>query len=92
MAQPVLIHTLVIVRPARENDMSNLKLTLLALLSVLLLSGCVSQHYVGVQISSTEPMSVTRIWVNGEAVVVCREGDEKNAPAVGAKTIRFRKG
>ncbi|HFD2062264.1 TPA: hypothetical protein ACF2D8_003140 [Serratia marcescens] len=45
---------------------------LFALLSSLLLAGCVSQRYVGVQITSTEPMSVTRVMVNGDAVVVCR--------------------
>ncbi|WP_165790616.1 hypothetical protein [Lelliottia aquatilis] len=41
----------------------------------LLLQGCVSQRYVGVQITSTEPMSITRIMTNGTAVVVCRTMD-----------------
>jgi hypothetical protein len=36
------------------------------------LTGCVAQHYVGVQITSTEPVSVTRVMVNGDAVVMCR--------------------
>lgn len=41
----------------------------------LLLQGCVSQRYVGVQITSTEPMSITRVMMNGTAVVVCRATD-----------------
>ncbi|CAM4029293.1 MULTISPECIES: hypothetical protein [Lelliottia] len=36
-----------------------------------LLTGCVSQRYLGVQISSTDPVSFTRVLVNGNAVVVC---------------------
>ncbi|EOC9629708.1 putative periplasmic lipoprotein [Enterobacter ludwigii] len=40
-----------------------------------LLTGCVSQRYVGVQITSTEPMSFTRVLVNGNAVVVCKVKD-----------------
>ncbi|EGT3137577.1 hypothetical protein NPF39_001019 [Salmonella enterica subsp. enterica serovar Uganda] len=36
-----------------------------------LLTGCVSQRYVGVQITSTEPMSFTRVLVDGNAVVMC---------------------
>lgn len=55
--------------------MPDLKLTILMLLSSLLLAGCVSQRYVGVQITSTAPMSVTRVMVNGDAVVVCRVGE-----------------
>jgi hypothetical protein len=45
----------------------------LALCMVLssLLTGCVSQRYVGVQITSTQPMSVTRVLVHGNAVVIC---------------------
>jgi hypothetical protein len=46
-------------------------LTLCLALSCLL-TGCVSQRYVGVQITSTAPMSVTRVLVDGRAVVVCR--------------------
>lgn len=45
-------------------------LTLCLALSCLL-TGCVSQRYVGVQITSTESMSFTRVLVNGNAVVVC---------------------
>ncbi|MFZ5274738.1 MULTISPECIES: hypothetical protein [Enterobacter cloacae complex] len=45
-------------------------LTLCLALSCLL-TGCVSQRYVGVQITSTEPMSFTRVLVNGNSVVVC---------------------
>lgn len=37
-----------------------------------LLTGCVSQRYVGVQISSTEQLSFTRVLVNGNAVVLCQ--------------------
>ncbi|WP_193162963.1 hypothetical protein [Enterobacter ludwigii] len=55
--------------------MPDLKNTALLLLSSLLISGCVSQRYVGVQITSTEPMSITRIMVNGNAVVYCRTGE-----------------
>ncbi|GEM_PF-2571705 len=54
-------------------------LTLCLLLSCLL-TGCVSQRYVGVQITSTEPMSFTRVIVNGNAVVLCRVGNQKRAP------------
>ncbi|AHE73602.1 hypothetical protein [Enterobacter ludwigii] len=50
-------------------------LTLYLALSCLL-TGCVSQRYVGVQITSTEPMSFTRVLVNGNAVVVCRAGEK----------------
>ncbi len=39
------------------------------------LTGCVAQRYVGVQITSTAPMSVTRVMVNGDAVVMCRVGE-----------------
>jgi hypothetical protein len=49
-------------------------LTLYLALSCLL-TGCVSQRYVGVQITSTEPMSFTRVLVNGNAVVLCRVGE-----------------
>lgn len=49
-------------------------LTLCLALSCLL-TGCVSQRYVGVQITSTEPMSVTRVMVNGDAVVMCQVGE-----------------
>ncbi|MBS3894720.1 hypothetical protein [Serratia marcescens] len=54
--------------------MPDLKLTIFMLLSSLLLAGCVSQR-IGVQITSTAPMSVTRVMVNGNAVVMCRVGD-----------------
>ncbi|WP_449543528.1 hypothetical protein [Enterobacter ludwigii] len=37
-----------------------------------LLTGCVSRRYLGVQIISTEPMSFTRVLVNGNAVVLCQ--------------------
>ncbi|MHA0949550.1 hypothetical protein [Enterobacter ludwigii] len=46
-------------------------LTLCLALSCLL-TGCVSQRYVGVQITSTEEMSFTRVLVNGNEVVVCQ--------------------
>ncbi|AHE73030.1 hypothetical protein M942_13160 [Enterobacter ludwigii] len=49
-------------------------LTLCLALSCLL-TGCVSQRYVGVQITSTEPMSFTRVLVDGNSVVVCRVRD-----------------
>ena len=51
--------------------MPNLKLTVLTLLSSLLISGCVSQR-LGVQITSTAPMSVTRMTFHGNTVVLCR--------------------
>lgn len=54
--------------------MPDLKLTILVLLSSLMLAGCVSQR-IGVQITSTAPMSVTRVMVNGDAVVMCRVGE-----------------
>ncbi|PWI80495.1 hypothetical protein DEO48_08345 [Enterobacter sp. CGMCC 5087] len=56
--------------------MPDLKITLFLLLSSLPLSGCVSQRYVGVQITSTQPASLTRVLINGNAVVLCRVGDE----------------
>ena len=55
--------------------MPDLKTTLFLLVSSLLLAGCVSQRYVGVQITSTEPMSFTRVLVDGNSVVVCRVRD-----------------
>lgn len=55
--------------------MPNLKLTLFLLASALLLAGCVSQRYVGVQISSTEPMNFTRVLVDGNAIVMCQVGE-----------------
>ncbi|MGQ6506254.1 hypothetical protein [Serratia marcescens] len=45
---------------------------LMLCLAMVLLTGCVSQRYVGVQITSTAPMSVTRVLVNGDTVVMCR--------------------
>ncbi|PWI77267.1 hypothetical protein DEO48_25220 [Enterobacter sp. CGMCC 5087] len=48
-----------------------------------LLTGCVTQRYVGVQITSTAPMSVTSVVVNGREVVMCRiqEGNSNIPPA-----------
>jgi hypothetical protein len=48
------------------------KALMLCLALPCLLTGCVSQRFVGVQITSTAPMSVTRVMVDGRAVVVCR--------------------
>ncbi|HHA2249886.1 TPA: hypothetical protein ACOEHG_004825 [Enterobacter ludwigii] len=50
-------------------------LTLYLPLSCLLTS-CVSQRYASVQITSTEPMSFTRVLVDGNAVVMCRGGEK----------------
>ncbi|WP_261128767.1 hypothetical protein [Serratia quinivorans] len=47
---------------------------LMLCLALSLLTGCVSQR-IGVQITSTSPMSVTRVMVNGNAVVMCRVGE-----------------
>lgn len=55
--------------------MPNLKHIPFLLASALLLTGCVSQRYVGVQITSTEPMSFTRVLVDGNEVVVCKVGE-----------------
>lgn len=55
--------------------MSAIRKTATLSLLCLLLQGCVSQRYVGVQITSTEPMSITRVMMNGTAVVVCRATD-----------------
>jgi len=60
--------------PAKETDMRTL--TLCLALSCLL-TGCVSQRYVGVQITTTEPIALTRISVNGENIRICST-DEKN--------------
>lgn len=60
--------------------MPDLKTLTFLLLSSLLISGCVSQRYVGVQITSTQPMSLTRVLVNGNSVVLCRVGDEIQHP------------
>ncbi|MFZ5272135.1 hypothetical protein [Enterobacter asburiae] len=60
--------------------MPDLKTLTFLLLSSLPLSGCVSQRYVGVQITSTQPMSLTRVLVNGNAVVLCRVGDQARTP------------
>lgn len=60
--------------------MPDLKITALLLLSSLPISGCVSQRYVGVQITSTQPMSLTRVLVNGNAVVLCRVGNQERTP------------
>ena len=55
----------------------NLKTLMLCLALSCVLSGCVSQRYVGVQITSTAPMSLTRVVVDGREVVMCRiEGGE----------------
>lgn len=48
---------------------------LMLCLVLSLLTGCVAQRYVGVQITSTMPMSMTRVMVKGDAVVVCRVGE-----------------
>ncbi|MHA1067136.1 hypothetical protein ACR9GP_25215, partial [Enterobacter ludwigii] len=56
-------------RPAKDSEMKTLMLCL-ALLS--LLTGCVSQRYVGVQITSTPEVDITRVLVDGRAVVVCK--------------------
>ena len=40
-----------------------------------LLTGCVAQRYIGVQITSTQPLSIARVVVNGETVVMCRVGE-----------------
>ncbi len=50
--------------------MPNQKLTVFTLLASLLLSGCVSQR-LGVQITSSAPMSVTRVTFHGNTVVLC---------------------
>lgn len=51
--------------------MRNLKTALFLLVVSLLLAGCVPRQYVGVQITSSNPMSITRVLVNGNAVVMC---------------------
>ncbi|HHA2249979.1 TPA: hypothetical protein ACOEHG_004922 [Enterobacter ludwigii] len=51
-------------------------LTLYLALSCLL-TGCVSQRYVGMQITSTSPMEFTRIVVDGRAVVICKVDNQK---------------
>ncbi|HDR2590597.1 TPA: hypothetical protein QCI16_004480 [Enterobacter ludwigii] len=58
--------------------MSLKRLTLCLTLSCLL-SGCVTQRYVGVQITSTAPMSLTRVVVDGREVVMCRIEDGGNS-------------
>lgn len=56
-------------------------LTLSLALSCLL-TGCVSQRIVGVQITSTAPMSITHMVVDGREVVMCRiEGGGNSAVA-----------
>lgn len=54
-------------------------LTLCLALSCLL-TGCVSQRYVGVQITSTAPMSLTRVVVDGREVVMCSIQENSNSP------------
>lgn len=54
--------------------MPNLKLTAFTLLSSLLISGCVSQG-LGVQITSSAPMSVTRVTFHGNAITLCQVGE-----------------
>lgn len=51
--------------------MPDLKAVLIILALSCLLTGCVSQRYLGVQINSTDQVSFTRVLVNGNAVVVC---------------------
>lgn len=60
----------------------SLKTLTLCLTLSCVLSGCVSQRYVGVQITSTAPMSLTRVVVDGRSVVMCRiEEDSNSQPA-----------
>lgn len=54
--------------------MPNLKLTAFTLLSALLISGCVSR--LGVQVTSSAPMSVTRVTFHGNTVVLCRVDEQ----------------
>lgn len=54
-------------------------LTLCAAFSCLL-TGCVTQRVVGVQITSTAPMSVTRVVVDGREVVMCSIHEDSNSP------------
>ncbi|WP_337049261.1 hypothetical protein [Serratia fonticola] len=54
--------------------MPNLKLTAFTLLSSLLISGCVSQR-LGVQITSSAPMSVTHVTFHGNTVILCKVGE-----------------
>ena len=51
-----------------------------------LLTGCVSQRYLGVQISSTDQMSFTRVLVNGNAVVVCEVTEKKSPPGAAGES------
>lgn len=51
--------------------MPDLKTKLFLLALSCLLTGCISQRYVGVQISSTDQVSFTRVLVDGNAVVIC---------------------
>lgn len=53
-------------------------LTLCAAFSCLL-TGCVTQRFVGVQITSTSPMSMTRVVIDGREVVVCRIQEDSNS-------------
>lgn len=46
----------------------------ITLLISLLLGGCVSQRYAGISITSTAPMRITKVMINGDAVVLCRVG------------------
>lgn len=55
--------------------MPNLKLTVFTLLSALLISGCVSQR-LGVQVTSSAPMSMTRVTFHGNTVVLCRVDEQ----------------
>ncbi|MHA1063436.1 hypothetical protein ACR9GP_05940 [Enterobacter ludwigii] len=49
-----------------------MKTLMLCLALLSLLTGCVSQRYVGVQITSTPAVDITRVLVDGRAVVVCK--------------------
>jgi uncharacterized protein YcfL len=51
----------------------------LCLVLSYLLTGCVSQRYVGVQITSTVPMNITRAQVDVRAVVVRRVMNKRPA-------------
>ncbi|MGQ8702880.1 hypothetical protein [Serratia marcescens] len=47
-----------------------LRQAMTVLLALLLLSGCVTQRYAGVSITSTTPLHITKVMINGDAVVL----------------------
>ncbi len=53
--------------------------TVLTIVGAMLLAGCASTNYVGVQITSNNPINMTHMWINGNTVVLCQVGDEKKA-------------